>query len=513
MREVETIPDERRASLQAVLQSDLFERSQNLQRLLTYLCEKTIAGESSELKEYTIAVEALGRSESFDQKKDSIVRVEVHRLRKRLHQFYEGPGRGSTLQIEIPEGKYIPQFIRTAPPTSAVGRVPLPAVLVEPSAGTGRIWTAVGVVAIVAALTGAVMWQRSGDPVEDRPAALMADARLPAGAPSEVRILAGRDKSYIDMLGNVWQADAHFSGGWQNTTAHPPIRNAQDQELFKGQREGEFQYDIPLDPGHYELRLYFAETLFGEGNPAGGGESTRLFDVYANGRQLESLLDVLTDAPGPRVADIKVYKDIQPAEDGRLHLEFKAAKHHDPFVNAIEIRRAPPGRIRPIRIAAQATPVRDSEGRPWMPDLMAEGGNLVPRHHAVQGTVLPELYKGERFGNFRYAIPVAAEGDYKLTLYFQEAWFGPSNNGSGGDGSRLFNVYLNHQVLLKNLDIFRAAGGERKAYVKSFHGLRANPRGKLVIEFEPQVNYACISAMEIEDESPVAAPGRAERRR
>src|SRR5256885_3659526 len=40
--------------------------------------------QSSQIKEYNIAVEALGRAPDFDQKKDSIVRVEAHRLRKRL---------------------------------------------------------------------------------------------------------------------------------------------------------------------------------------------------------------------------------------------------------------------------------------------------------------------------------------------------------------------------------------------------------------------------------------------
>ena len=38
-------------------------------------------------------MEALGRPADFDQKRDSIVRVEAHRLRKRLREYYEADGR------------------------------------------------------------------------------------------------------------------------------------------------------------------------------------------------------------------------------------------------------------------------------------------------------------------------------------------------------------------------------------------------------------------------------------
>jgi len=46
-------------------------------------------GRASLIKEYNIAVQALGRTEDFDPSQDSVVRVEVSRLRKRLQQFYE----------------------------------------------------------------------------------------------------------------------------------------------------------------------------------------------------------------------------------------------------------------------------------------------------------------------------------------------------------------------------------------------------------------------------------------
>lgn len=504
VRDSQVSIEESRAALSEVLASELFDRSQNLQRLLTYLCEKGISGHGEDLKEYTVAVEALGRPASFDQKKDSIVRVEVHRLRKRLHQFYEGPGRASTVQIQIPEGRYVPQFVRVAPhPQPETGEV-TPALRAERALMRSRTPVWIGLTLGVAAVAGFGAWLAS----PRREPAKTADVLGPAPAtdPGEIRILAGRSKPHVDLLGATWQADAYFEGGAPSATANPAVRNAEDQAIYGGYREGEFRYRIPLEPGHYELRLHFAETVFGEGNPAGGGETARLFDIYANGRPLESLLDILREAPGPRAAEVRVYKNIQPAEDGFLNLEFRGRLHNDPFVNAIEIRRTAPGRIRPVRLVANVAPVRDADGRTWRPDTLAEGGAVVKRTRPAENTTVPELFRSERFGTFRYTIPVARDGVYRVTLYFHEAWFGEGNNGGLGEGARVFDVFLNHQPLLTNFDVLRAAGGPRRAYVRTFHGLRPNSRGKLVLEFEPRVNYACINALEIEDESP--APSR-----
>ena len=66
-------------------------------------------------------------------------------------------------------------------------------------------------------------------------------------------------------------------------TPNHVISGTPDPELFRSRREGDFSYDVPLRPGVYELHLYFAETLFGENNTAGGGEASRVFRIYING--------------------------------------------------------------------------------------------------------------------------------------------------------------------------------------------------------------------------------------
>ena len=73
--------------LNAILGSRYFSRSPSLAHFLSYICEKYFRGESGQIKEYSIAVDAFGRSADFHPKEDPIVRVEASRLRKRLKEY------------------------------------------------------------------------------------------------------------------------------------------------------------------------------------------------------------------------------------------------------------------------------------------------------------------------------------------------------------------------------------------------------------------------------------------
>jgi hypothetical protein len=315
------------------------------------------------------------------------------------------------------------------------------------------------------------------------------------GEEEGIRIACGSTTNYTDSLGNVWRPDRYFTGGQILSSSAATIQRWRDPALFEARRQGDFLYDIPLNPGAYELHLLFAERVFGTGNIAGGGESSRLFHVYANGVPLVENLDVISDAAGGSIADVKVFKDIRPSRDGLLHLRFTPFKE-TAFVNGIEILPGIPGKMRPVRLVASGNSVRDASGRLWNPDQYCTGGQIVTRPDPVQGTQLPEVYRSERYGNFSYAIPVAA-GRYAVTLYFAENWFGPSKPGGGGAGSRSFDVYYNGAALLKNFDIFKAARGQNRAVEKTFHGLTPNAQDKLMLSFVPVRNYALVNAIEI----------------
>jgi hypothetical protein len=57
-------------------------------RLISYLGEKYFRGETDQLHEYNIATEVSDRSKtSFNAAEDALVRVEAHRLRKKLKEY------------------------------------------------------------------------------------------------------------------------------------------------------------------------------------------------------------------------------------------------------------------------------------------------------------------------------------------------------------------------------------------------------------------------------------------
>jgi Tol biopolymer transport system component len=84
---------------------------------LRFVVDRALAGRRGEIKEIVIAVEALGRSPSFDPKTDPIVRVEARRLRDRLNSYYENEGKAEHVVIGLPKGGYVPEFAeRQTPP-------------------------------------------------------------------------------------------------------------------------------------------------------------------------------------------------------------------------------------------------------------------------------------------------------------------------------------------------------------------------------------------------------------
>ena len=80
-----------------------------------FLVRIMVPNEAPGPKEYTIGVAVFGRSEEYDPRLDSIVRVEARRLRTKLDEYYAGGGRHDPIVIEMPRGSYVPTFARRAP--------------------------------------------------------------------------------------------------------------------------------------------------------------------------------------------------------------------------------------------------------------------------------------------------------------------------------------------------------------------------------------------------------------
>ena len=109
-RREELSVEQSQRQLQRVLQSNILRNSPTLQQLLQFLGARGIKGNPEELKEYTIGVEAFGRKPDFDPKTDTIVRVQTHRLRQKLKEYYEQEGIYDQVLIEIPKGHYYSAF-------------------------------------------------------------------------------------------------------------------------------------------------------------------------------------------------------------------------------------------------------------------------------------------------------------------------------------------------------------------------------------------------------------------
>ena len=94
---------------------ELLGRSTRPGRLLEYLGAKYFQQQEEQLTEFNIATEVFGRSEkNFDPTEDAVVRVEAHRLRKKLREIYERTRRTHGLQISLPAGTYVPKFTPAA---------------------------------------------------------------------------------------------------------------------------------------------------------------------------------------------------------------------------------------------------------------------------------------------------------------------------------------------------------------------------------------------------------------
>lgn len=623
-----------RDALTKLLSSGEFSRSINLEKILTYLCEKYFQGEGSQIKEFHVATEALGRPESFDPKKDSIVRVEMHRLRKRLKDYYENKAVDEPVQILIPEKSYIPLFVHrrvdagvaqqdlaelalplgvdqeagapldaaeeavsmqeeaepprlvaskpvlTTLPTAAAagsngapqpnlasqsglqtaGSLPTNANAVQASnpataavavtTGTAQplgssatrsvatrhatsvssnraapvvaatqptsaarrkriLWVLAASAATVAGLIyyGAVINPASGPGAStagaaEQGASAEANTKEALGLEpngQELRILAGRPAGkQVDRFGLTWEGDRYFKGGTSFEVRKDVGTMGLDNNLFAGGREGNFRYEIPLAPGQYELTVYFAETAYGESNPLGGGEGHRIFDIYANNKPLFTGIDVLAEAGTPNLATARMAKGLSPGPNGKLVLDFRAASTGLPFVNAFMLRPGLQNRMRPIRIVSRPQSYQDSRGNRWEADHFYRGGVQITRPHGAPTTDNPDLFRGERYGNFSYIIPVPP-GRYGARLYMWDYWWGPDHPGRGGVGSRVFDIFCNFRPLLENFDIIRHNTASQIA-IHTFHGLEPNLEGKLVFSFVPKRNYAELNAIEVFDE-------------
>ena len=87
-----------------VRESGALGRSELLDRLFEYLMRCSLEARSP--KESEVGAEVFGRNPDFDPGRDAVVRVYVHKLRRKLDGIYAGVRKDTPARLNIPRGEY-----------------------------------------------------------------------------------------------------------------------------------------------------------------------------------------------------------------------------------------------------------------------------------------------------------------------------------------------------------------------------------------------------------------------
>lgn len=235
---------EKQEALERALRSRTFARSDQLRRFLSFVCQAEMEGRSSEVTEYVIGVEVLGRPEGYSPGEDSSVRTRAYELRQKLERLYATELTEEPLHIEVAKGSYIPQYVR---PRTAAEVVPETVPEVVVGEGKRPAWVIAAATLLAGLILGAggvLFWRR------EAPAQKLDPVVAEAWGP-----LAGREANVLlcaaTPLHLVVGPEGHQAFGSQTYPAP-----AEAYPLFRQHR--------PLEPNS-KLGLIFTDNVLGVG--------------------------------------------------------------------------------------------------------------------------------------------------------------------------------------------------------------------------------------------------------
>lgn len=172
----------REAQVARVRESGILGRSHGLARLFDYLADP--AQDGRPLREADVAQDVFGRK--LDQDGDASVRVYVHRLRRKLDDFYGKAGSGEPFRLVIPVGDYRLEVVQIAVSQGLVAK----------SSHRRRLWrvTVAGLLLVAANLGG--WWLIAREAAPNRDLARVAGTPLWAGI--------GRDRPVLVVVGDYY---------------------------------------------------------------------------------------------------------------------------------------------------------------------------------------------------------------------------------------------------------------------------------------------------------------------
>ena len=110
---------------------------------------------------------------------------------------------------------------------------------------------------------------------------------------------------------------------------------------------------------------------------------------------------------------------------------------------------------------------------------------VYPSTFAISGTEEDAIFQSERYNLVGYKVRIP-NGNYNVSLLFAEKFYSSS-------GSRVFDVYIEGNPVIKNLDVF-AQVGKDAAFIKEITNVNISDE-ELHIQFADIVNSAFISGI------------------
>lgn len=132
--------------------------------------------------------------------------------------------------------------------------------------------------------------------------------------------------TYRDSEGLTFEADRYFTGGNAQVVTNA-IAGTQQQPLFQSERWGDLDYEIPLEPGHYKIKLKFVEMFWDASN-------SRLIDVAVEDKILAQNLDIYAQVG--KFSAYEIESSSVVVNDGFLSIRVNASQDNG-TLSAIEI--------------------------------------------------------------------------------------------------------------------------------------------------------------------------------
>jgi beta-glucanase (GH16 family) len=134
--------------------------------------------------------------------------------------------------------------------------------------------------------------------------------------------------AYVGIDGTRYEAEASVSGGTPGRMEN--VKGSQDPVLYATYRVGAIRVDHPMTNGTYDITFHFAE-------PEGLEPRERLFDAFAEGRQVIDDLDVMMFRDGKVESALTVTTPNVVVADGELNIAFEASAG-EPVLSALVVR-------------------------------------------------------------------------------------------------------------------------------------------------------------------------------